>query len=801
MPTLIIDNREVTVPEGTNVLEAARALEIVIPHFCYHEALGAVGSCRLCAMKFEEGPVDGIQMACMIEAEDGMVVSTIDEETVELRSHVIEWAMTSHPHDCPVCDEGGECQLQDMTVAGGHSLRRYRGKKQTYNNQDLGPFIQQEMNRCITCYRCVRTYRDYCGGTDFGVFGSRNRICFGRFQEGRLESPFSGNLVDVCPTGVFTNKTFRFKSRSWDLQEAPSICPHCSLGCSTIPGGRYRELQRIRAGVNRQTNGFFICDRGRFGYDHVNHPERPRQARADGLSVSINEAVTVAEQRIREIAEQHGPNSIAFLGSSRASLEANAMLRCWADRIGSEHLLYEAHRERDRSARVLAARLGSHVRSLADLQASDLIILVGGDPLAEGPMAALALRQAVRSGGRIIVIDPRPIELPCAFKHLPVEPTRLPEILNAITTRKLETLSETERETIQSLLQDVDAANAPVLIGGVDLLGSNGVSALLDAVEALTTDERQAGAMLLLSGPNSYGGALLTRSRRDFDMLIDDIQAGTIKAMVCLESDPYREAFDPARAQAALGHLDLLVSLDSTPSLAAQRADIFLPSRAVAEMDGSFVNNEGRLQGFQQVLEPGIPIRETGAGSHPPREFLTETPGSVPAAAWQILAQVLGAEDDLASVRLKISAEDPRFRDLPKLSAEETGVHLAGSAELPLPAEEELPHCVPKDTLPLLPVQTFAGSDWLAHLSAPLHTVQDEPCVWIHSSLANRLGFEDGAGALLTTTLGHCQVVVRVTENMAPELVMVPHLWGSALEGMLPGGHRLDCRLDREDTP
>ncbi len=341
MPKLTIDNLEVTVAEGTNVLEAARALDIVIPHFCYHEALGAVGSCRLCAMTFVEGPVKGLRMACMITAADGMVVSSTAPDAVELRKHVIEWAMISHPHDCPVCDEGGECQLQEMTVAGGHGTRRYTGKKCTFNNQDLGPFVQQEMNRCITCYRCVRTYRDYCGGTDYGTFGSRNRIQYGRFQEGALESPFSGNIIDACPTGVLTSKPFRFKTRLWDLQEAPSICPHCSLGCATVPGGRYREVQRVRAGINRETNGFFICDRGRFGYDHVNHPQRPRQPRVDGQPVAIEIALAAARKRVAEMASKHGPNSVAFLGSSRASFEANALLRDWAVATGSTQLVYE----------------------------------------------------------------------------------------------------------------------------------------------------------------------------------------------------------------------------------------------------------------------------------------------------------------------------------------------------------------------------------------------------------------------------------------------------------------------------
>ncbi len=798
MPKLIIDNREVTVPEGTNVLEAAQALDIVIPHFCYHEALGAVGSCRLCAMNFLEGPVEGLQMACMIKAEDGMVVSTVDEEAVELRSHVIEWAMTNHPHDCPVCDEGGECQLQDMTVAGGHSRRRFHGPKQTYINQELGPFIQQEKNRCITCYRCIRTYRDYCGGTDFGTFGSRNRICFGRFQDGRLESPFSGNLVDACPTGVFTNKVFRFKSRVWDLQEAPSICPHCSLGCSTIPGGRYRELQRVKPGINRETNGFFICDRGRFGYDHVNHPERPRQARLDGQQATVDAALTAAAQRVRQMVEQHGPDSVAFVGSARTSLEAGALLAEWAKRTGSPHLLFETHRERDRAARILVDRLGDRACSLAELQQSDLLLLIGTDLIAEGPMAALAVRQAVRAGAQVVVIDPRPIDLPCSCTHLPVGPERLPVFLDTLVTRKTEALTDAERNPLQALLEQLDAAKTPALLGGADLLGSRGISRLLDAAVALDNNERPVRVVGLLGGANSYGGALLTRSPRDFDTLVDDIQEGAIKALVCLESDPYRECFDPARAQAALGRLELLVSFDCTPNLAAQRADIFLPSRPVAEMAGSFINNEGRLQAFEQVIEPGISIRETSSGDHPPREFSLETPGALPRPAWQMLAQVLDLPGDLPAIRQQIATADERFDALTSLTADETGPRITDPVVLPDTAPDELPQCVPGETLPLLPVQGFAGSDWLAHLSAPLQPLEGEPTIWLHCDLAVRLGLAEQDQARLTTPLGHCHVTVRTSARMADNLVLVPHLWGTALEGLVPGGRHIDCRLEKE---
>jgi len=798
MPKLTIDNLEVTVPEGTNVLEAARALDIVIPHFCYHEALGAVGSCRLCAMKFLDGPVKGLQMACMIKAQDGMVVSSTDADAMDLRQHVIEWAMINHPHDCPVCDEGGECQLQEMTVAGGHGNRRYTGKKCTFTNQNLGPFVQQEMNRCITCYRCVRTYRDYCGGTDYGTFGSRNRIQYGRLQDGALESPFSGNIIDACPTGVLTSKPFRFKTRLWDLQEAPSICPHCSLGCATVPGGRYREVQRVKAGVNRETNGFFICDRGRFGYDHVNHPERPRQPEVDGQTVAMPTALAAARDRVAATVKKHGPNSVAFLGSARASLEANALLRIWAEALGSTQLVFDAHQGRDRAARTLVAQLGTHVRSMEDVRQSDLIVLVGADPLAEGPMLALAMRQAVRKGGKVVVIDPRPVQLPCAASHLVMASERLAEVLTALGRKDSGAFEAQEKDVLSPLLEQIAAAQRPVLIGGADLLGGPGVAALCSAAKELSTEERAVGVMVLLAGPNSYGGALLAGSGPTFDTLLDAIQEGTVRALVCLESDPFCEAMDPARAQAALGHLQLLVSIDATPSLAAQRADIFLPARANAEMAGSYINNEGRLQAFLPVIDPGVPIRETGAGNHPPRSFSLETPGAEPQADWSLLAQLLEREPDLAKVRTAIATEDDRFAALATVDAESTGVRLPAKGVLPPPAERELPQAAAVDALKLLAISAPVGSHWLAHLSAPLAATEPPPTVILHPEMAGALGLVTGDRARLTTHFGHCHVTIRIESQMANGLVLVPQLWDTALEGMVPGS-RLDGRLEKEE--
>ena len=256
--TIYIEGKPYQVEEKWNLLRACLSLGFDIPYFCWHPALGSVGSCRQCAVKLfkDEDDTQGtIVMSCMTPIKEGMRISIEDPDVREFRASVIEWLMANHPHDCPVCDEGGECHLQDMTVLTGHTYRAYRFGKRTHRNQDLGPFVNHEMNRCIACYRCVRFYREHAGGRDFDVFGAHDDVYFGRYEDGVLENEFSGNLVEICPTGVFTDKTFKqHYTRKWDLQTAPSICIHCGLGCNTIPGERYGLLRRIRNRYHGEVN-------------------------------------------------------------------------------------------------------------------------------------------------------------------------------------------------------------------------------------------------------------------------------------------------------------------------------------------------------------------------------------------------------------------------------------------------------------------------------------------------------------------------------------------------------------------
>jgi len=599
MPRIIIDTIPLDVPEGTNVLEAARSIGITIPHFCWHPALGKAGACRACAVKMLEGPVKGIQMSCMLPVQDGMVVSTTDGEAVAMRRAVIEWLMINHPHDCPVCDEGGECQLQDFTIAGGHGIRRYDGLKRTHVNQYLGDYIEHEMNRCIQCYRCVRFYQEYAGGTDFGVMGSSGAVYFGRQQDGPLQSPFSGNLADICPTGVFTDKTARFRARYWDYDMAPSICPGCSLGCNTVPMARYRELLKTTARRNDKVNGWFLCDRGRFSNAAVNAPDRPRQALVDGKPVGMAEALDALVERLSEFVLLNGADSLAVVGSPRMSMEGNIMAARLREVIGMGTLCYFGdlhHAERTQEA---VAMLNSDTgASQEDVRQADLIAILECDLMTEAPMMALAVRQAWRNGARIVTVGS--------------------ECQHDTTEQHLY-----EEEAVASLADvPFTEARKPVVICGIRHKG-------LDDLRAVALTEVKAS--FILDGPNDFGCALLAREKGAVP-LSKALAGGRVKGIIALEADLPADLPPEIR---------VLAAADWLPTHLLERAEIVLPVTSWIEMDGTYINHEGRAQHFKQVMRPGLPVKGENPELHPPRIHRHDPPGGDMLPSWKVLSELL----------------------------------------------------------------------------------------------------------------------------------------------------------------
>ncbi|MYL82975.1 molybdopterin-dependent oxidoreductase [Desulfovibrio aerotolerans] len=777
MPDLIIDGRAVSVPKGTMVIEAAERLGIMIPRFCWHKALGAAGACRMCAVMFTAGPVKGLEMSCMTPAADGMVVETFHPEAVAFRRSIIELLMVNHPHDCPVCDEGGHCLLQDETISGGHSLRRFPGRKRTYLDQNLGPFIQHEMNRCIHCYRCARFYQEYCGYRDFGPMQNANRVYFGRFDDGALENPFAGNLADLCPTGTLTDKPARFVSRRWDCLRAPSVCLHCSLGCNVTALSRYRRVARIEARENAAVNGSFICDRGRFSAGYEAIPERPRSARLDGNAVPAIEAETALAARLAALAEKHGPGSIAILGGLRSTMETQAAGIALAQAAGWRAPAFFATRtEQAATQAALAVLTPPRARSLAEIGKADAVLVLGVSPLFDAPMLALALRQASRAGAKIIVADPRPVALPLPFTHLPVPPRQFPAVL-AVATGSPDAAAAAAQKRLpfapelwpglETAAKALAAAKRPALV-------------FTPGLAAALPDDDRLGLFPVLAQASSAGAALLAPTDAPgLDELAADVAAGRVKGLVVVEADLFAAA--PGLA-AVLGKLDLLVVLDYLPTPTVAAAHIVLPTTTIFESGGILAASDGRLQAASPVQSPGDPVARDGAGSHPPRAFDRPLPGTDPAPAAFLLdrlARGLGLtlpREPLAALAAAIPAlAGLDLAALPQDGLRPAFAGLAAPLPAPLPLSAE-------SGLAVIYTDALFATDEPGRY-APLAQAQTQagpPVLLLHADDAAALGLADGLADGLAVSLecGNRLVpaTLHLSRAMARGVIVVPRV-------------------------
>jgi NADH-quinone oxidoreductase subunit G len=787
MPKLIIDNREIDVPAGTKVIEAAERLGIVIPRFCFHPALGSVGACRVCAVTFTDGPVKGIQMSCMIDAQDGMVVSTTDAEAVDFRRHVIEWLMLHHPHDCPVCDEGGHCLLQDLTVAGGHGLRRYRGLKRTHIDQDLGPLVQHEMNRCIQCYRCSRYYQEFTGYRDLGVMGIGSRVYFGRSTPGILESPFAGNLIDICPTGVYTDKPSRYIGRRWDYQRQPSLCIHCSLGCNLTASARYRQIVRHEARPNLEVNGHFICDRGRYGYAYAGMADRPRQAMATGTPGSIADILAGVRETIHRTVEKHGPGSVAVLTSPRSSLETLAVVKqaCGQHGWTGPAAGHTARQVLNQKTAVGCLRPELAVSLAADTEAHDVLV-IGADPLNEAPMLALSLRQVQRRGGHVTVIDPRGVQLPFDFDHWAVHPSAIGAILQALI-REIGGHGATAPDTpgafdATTLARRLNASPRPVVVCGTDILAPHEIALAGDLARALRRTHNVAGLFYTLAGANAFAAALSHDQPVSTEAVLDRIEDGSVRLLVTVEPDLWRDFPDRKRLQATLKRLDHLVVMDYVDSPLNREADYFIPTQPLYESGGHWINQEGRLQAASAVMAGGEPIEITGGSDHPPRVFETRIPGGEPLAAWRAMAAL--AEDPEKAVNgtreqtLKSALADfhPAVDRLPAEAAGQridldavphARVESGAAAE---PTEDD----APADAVILLLVDWTFGTETLSAMAPALNKVEAAPMARLHPDETARLGLAEGKPVTVSFNGSRLTVPVQADPRMATGVMVVP---------------------------
>ena len=786
MPTLKIDEREIVVPAGTKVIDAAERLGIVIPRFCYHPALGAVGACRVCAVAFKEGPIKGIQMSCMVDAQDGMVVSTIDAEAVDFRRYVIEFLMLNHPHDCPVCDEGGHCLLQDLTVAGGHGLRRYRGRKRTHRNQDLGPLVQHEMNRCIQCYRCARYYQEFAGYRDLGVTGIGSRVYFGRISSGVLESPFAGNLIDICPTGVYTDKPSRYAGRRWDFERQPSVCLHCSLGCNLTVSARYRQVVRHEARANPRVNGHFICDRGRYGYPYASAADRPRQPMIAGRAVAMEACLDGAREALQASIDRSGPGSVALVAADRCSLETLAMGKRICRQQEWTGPVVAATRRQVLNARLAAERLVPELAvSLADLARAHDVIVIGADPINEAPMLAISLRQVQRRGGRVTVLDPRGIRLPFDFDHWAVHPMDLAslvrEVIDRIGDTKALAAADSTPFPVNALAKRLTSSPLPMVVCGTDITAPEDVVTAAELADALRPTHKTVGLFYALTGANTFAASLAgaDRTTASIDALLDRIENGAVRALVVVETDLWATFPDRARLQRALKRLDHLVVMDYVDSPLNREAHCFIPTRTIYEAGGHWVNQEGRLQAAMPVMRGGEPIAVAGGGDHPPRVFDRRIPGDSPVDAWAVLASLtenLSSADQAVEVlgialhyfhqALKLPLSDSLDRRI-------VVAPLENAASRPETMESRT-DITADDSITLLMVDRTFGTESLSASAPPLRALALPAMAAMHPETIAGLGMKRDERVSVTTDSGQLTLPLAADPGMARGVMAVP---------------------------
>ncbi|HGE8266776.1 TPA: NADH-quinone oxidoreductase subunit NuoG [Aeromonas hydrophila] len=650
MATIHVDGKEYEVDGADNLLQACLSLGLDVPYFCWHPALGSVGACRQCAVKQYQNADDKrgrLVMSCMTPSTDGTYISIEDEEAKEFRKTVVEWQMTNHPHDCPVCEEGGSCHLQDMTVMTGHNSRRYRFTKRTHQNQDLGPFINHEMNRCIACYRCVRYYKDYAGGEDLGVYGAHDNVYFGRVEDGTLESEFSGNLVEVCPTGVFTDKTHSERyNRKWDMQFAPSICQGCSVGCNISPGERYGELRRIENRYHGALNHYFLCDRGRFGYGHVNLTDRPRQPLlqdgGDKLAITVDGALNRAADALRTAA------GVIGIGSPRASLESNFALR---ELVGAANFYSGVEQSEWECLQKMLQILqhgGVRTPSLRDMEEADAVLVLGEDVTQTAARIALALRQAVKGKGREIARKLKVDLWQVAAVQTLAQNERYPLLITSLDSTRLDDVAsgtlhaphadqarlgfaiahllDGSAPALTDLAPELQAlaaswaallgnAKKPLIIAGTGARSQALLEAASNIARALKGRGQAVELALVAQETNSLGLAMLAGNAAPLEAAFDRIEREEKLALVMLENDLYRRA-PRSRVDAAIDRLQHLLVVDHQDTGTAQKANLVLPAASFAEADGTLINMEGRAQRFFQVYAPAfynadIQVRES----------------------------------------------------------------------------------------------------------------------------------------------------------------------------------------------
>ncbi len=609
-----IDGKLAHVPDGGTIMDAAQQVGAYIPHFCYHKKLSIAANCRMCLVQVEKAPKP--LPACATPVTNGMKVFTHSDLAVKAQKGVMEFLLINHPLDCPICDQGGECQLQDLAVGYGGSASRYQESKRVVVQKDVGPLISmQEMSRCIHCTRCVRFGQEIAGIMELGMANRNMHSEIVTFVGRSVDSELSGNMIDLCPVGALTSKPFRYSARSWELGRRRSISPHDSLGANLTLQIKNNVVMRVLPRENEDVNECWISDKDRFSYQALSSAARlgKPMVRIDGTlrEVEWNVALDYVAHALLDIRRQNGGESIAALASPHATLEELFLLQKLARGLGSGSVDF---RPRRRDFSTDGKRLGVPWlgMKLADIAQLDAALVVGSFLRKDHPLFAQRLRQLAKKWGKVSLLsvsadDPL---LPL-HAQLSVSPADLPAALAAV----VKAAAEQQGKPVPPALDSVQPCSASRLVARSLIEGEKSAIFLGNTAEQCP----HAGQLHVLAGElgrltgasygfigeaaNSVGGYVaqaLPTSLNAYEMF-----AQPRKAYILFALEPELDCHDPQLAASALAAAEFVVSFSPFADGAARDyADAILPVAPFSETSGSFVNTEGRIQSFSGALRP-----------------------------------------------------------------------------------------------------------------------------------------------------------------------------------------------------
>jgi len=622
MINIEIDGKQIGVENGCSVIDAAHRLGIYIPHFCYHKKLSIAANCRMCLVQIEKAPKP--LPACATPAAEGMKIFTASEQAVKAQKGVMEFLLINHPLDCPICDQGGECELQDLAVGYGGSASRYQEEKRVVLHKDIGPLVAaEEMSRCINCTRCVRFGIEIGGAMELGQAFRGEHAEIMAFMSDTVDSELSGNMIDLCPVGALTSKPFRYSARTWELSRRKSISPHDSLGSNLAVQVKNNRVMRVLPIENEEINECWLSDKDRFSYEGLNSAERLTKPMikqgGKWLEVEWQVALEYVANGLRQIARESGAENIGALATPHSTLEELYLLQKLVRGLGSHNVDFRL-RQSDFSADSKQSGAPWLGMAVADINLVDRFLIVGSFLRKDHPLVASRVRQATKKGAQVNLIHSADDDLLMPIAHREIVPptemtTVLAQVLKALATAKQATLDTSVQQVVQSVTPSAIAqAMADSLASGERVavfLGNfaqqhpqaSQLQLLAQHIAALC------GATFGFFGEaaNSVGGYLAQAvpfAGAEHGMNASAMLAAQRKAYILLNVEAELDMQNPQQALAAMGAADMVVALSAYKHHAIEYADVLLPITPFTETSGTFISSEGRVQSFKGTVQP-----------------------------------------------------------------------------------------------------------------------------------------------------------------------------------------------------